>query len=201
MSFYLVLYSVSLSHYFTNQVNIMKLSDFQKKFKHRINPAMSYDCIGKIRQWVDFDFDVYLPTKGVNLQRELCWTLEQKQALIISMLRGMHFVPFPIVQLKEREGKLDQKYQWQVIDGKQRLTTCFAFLDNEFPINVDGIDYYFNDLPEDIRKYIFRFDFRWDIHYHYPDDPITDQTKIDLFESINFFGTPVELSHIQKLKQ
>lgn len=177
----------------------MKLSDFQKKFKHHINPGMSYDCIGNMRTWTDFDFEVFLPTKGLNLQRELCWTLEQKQALIISMLRNMNFVPFVIIQLEERDRT--KKYQWQVIDGKQRLTTCFAFLDNEFPISVDGVNYYFNDLPEDMQRHIFRFDFRWDIHFHYPDEPITDKTKIDLFESINFFGTPVELSHIQKLKQ
>lgn len=161
---------------------------------------MSYDCIGKIRHWSDFDFDVYLPSKGLNLQRELCWTLEQKQALIISMLRNIHFVPFVIVQIKDRNNQIAEKYVWQVIDGKQRLTTCFSFLDGEFPISVDDVDYYFNDLPEDMQRHIFRFDFRWDIHYHYPDDPISDQTKIDLFESINFFGTPVDIEHINKLK-
>jgi uncharacterized protein with ParB-like and HNH nuclease domain len=115
--------------------------------------------------------------------------------------RNQYINPMVVVQIKEREDKLNEKYQWQVIDGKQRLTTCFAFLDNEFPINVGGIDYYFNDLPDDCKKQIGWYNFTWDVHYHYPDDPITDQTKIDLFESINFFGTPVDIQHLNKLKK
>lgn len=152
-------------------------------------------------EWTDFDFDVYLPSKGVNLQRELCWTLEQKQAMIISMMRGMFFTPFVIVKIEHSDRKLDRKYNWQVIDGKQRLTTVFSFLNNEFYIEFEGQNYYYNDLPEDCKKQIAWFDFRWDIHYSYPENQITDQTKIDLFESINFFGTPVDIQHLNKLKQ
>ena len=33
----------------------------------------------------DIDWDVYLPTKGKNLQRGFVWTLEQKRELILSV--------------------------------------------------------------------------------------------------------------------
>lgn len=175
----------------------MKLSDFQKTFKHHINKGLSYFGTAKLRQRTNFDFDVFLPTKGLNLQRDLCWTVEQKQALIMSMLKNMHIDPIVVVQMDRGT----DKYEWQVIDGKQRLTTAFAYIDGEFPLNVGGIDYYFNDLPTDCQRQIAWFDFKWDIHYSYPDDPISDQTKIDLFESVNFLGTPVDIAHLNKLKK
>ena len=34
------------------------------------------------------DFDVFLPTKGINLQRGFVWILQQKQDLIQSILIG-----------------------------------------------------------------------------------------------------------------
>ena len=39
--------------------------------------------ISKIADYgYDIDFDVFLETKGVNLQRPFCWDLNQKQELI-----------------------------------------------------------------------------------------------------------------------
>jgi hypothetical protein len=38
------------------------------------------------------DFDVYLPTKGINLQREKVWSLLQKRELIMSILME-RFIP------------------------------------------------------------------------------------------------------------
>lgn len=53
----------------------MKLSDFQKTFKHHINKGLSYFGTAKLRQRTNFDFDVFLPTKGLNLQRDLWITI------------------------------------------------------------------------------------------------------------------------------
>ena len=36
----------------------------------------------------------------------------------------------------------------EVIDGKQRLTTVFDFINNKFSIIVDGNEVYFKDLIE-----------------------------------------------------
>jgi len=95
-------------------------------------------------------------------------------------LRGQKVPTIVVVQNdKDAVGK----YNWQVIDGKQRMTTLFGFMKNQFPINYEGIAYFFKDLPVDCqRQILFYQDITVDVHYSYNDDPITDQTKIDLFE-------------------
>jgi uncharacterized protein with ParB-like and HNH nuclease domain len=176
----------------------MQLKDFDKKYRHSINKGLSFDKIGRLRDYVNFDFDVFLPTIGMNLQRELVWTAEQKSALILTLLRNQRITPIVVVQT---EKDADRKNNWQVIDGKQRLTTMFAFLDNEFPITYKGVEYYFKYLPEDCQKRLFNYDmYVVYVHYSYNDSPISDQTKIDLFEEINWLGTPQDISHMNKLK-
>ena len=73
----------------------------------------------------NIDFDVYLPSIGKNLQRELCWTLEQKRELINSILIGRHIPHFAIISIIDPN---DQKEEiFQVIDGKQRLSSMISF--------------------------------------------------------------------------
>lgn len=177
----------------------MKLSDFQKKYRHHISKGLSFHHISRIRERMDLDFNVYLPSKGMDLQRELCWTLEQKRALVLTVLRDQPVSPMVVIQVNERN--TGEKYNWQVIDGKQRLNAIFEYMDGGFSIVFEGDEYYFNGLPIDCQKQISWYDFKWDVHYHYDDEPITDETKISLFEEINFLGTPVDIQHLNKLKQ
>lgn len=180
---------------------MLTLSRFQKKYKHHINKGLSFHSLEKLQGWIDFDFDVFLPSVGKNLQRPLCWSLEQKRALVLTILRDQKVNAITVVQVKDRATKSpDDKYQFKVIDGKQRLTTLFAFMDDEFTIEVDGVEYLFSELPIDCQKQIRFFNLQWDVHYHYDDEPITDQTLIDIFEDCNFLGTPVEIEHLNNLK-
>jgi hypothetical protein len=174
---------------------MLTLSYFQKKYKHHINKGLSFLHVRYVRENIDFDFDVYLPSIGKNLQRPLVWTLEQKQALIFSILRNQKLNPIVVVQVRghEHEGN----YQFKVIDGKQRLTTLFDFLDNGFSITVNNKTYYYRDLPHDCQRQITGYYLIWDVHY----EPITDQTLIDIFEEVNFLGTPQDIEHLNSLKQ
>jgi hypothetical protein len=58
-------------------------------------------------------------------QRKLVWTLEEKQKLIQSVLRGY---PIPAILLAERETG-----DYEVIDGLQRLYTFMSFVETAFP--------------------------------------------------------------------
>lgn len=59
-------------------------------------------------------------------QRKNVWTRPKKSKLIESILRS---IPIPSIYFAEtREGK------WEVVDGQQRLTSFFEFLDNEYPL-------------------------------------------------------------------
>ncbi|WP_371865334.1 DUF262 domain-containing protein [Gordonia spumicola] len=61
-------------------------------------------------------------------QRKLVWTVDEKRALIDSVIRN-----FPLPQFLVAESRLDS---YEIIDGMQRLNSIFSFLENEF--SVDG---------------------------------------------------------------
>lgn len=184
---------------------MLKYTDLNKKYTHRINRGMSDASILELKEiiadptheWGIYDFNVYLPSIGMNLQRDYCWTLLQKQSLILSMLRGVTLPKFVKIYIKENGKKIHQ-----VIDGKQRLGCIFDFIDGIFPVIVNDVKYYYNDLDSELQRMITDpAVFIWDIHYSYPHDKISDETKIDLFEQINFLGTPQEINHLNNLKK
>lgn len=178
----------------------MKLSinKFQRKYQHHINLELSMSPIIRLAN-VDrynFDFDVWLPSKQMNLQRPLVWTPIQKEQLILSMLKGLHIPKFVMVEHRATE----KTAIYQIIDGKQRLTTMFAFVRNEFPIPVEGQNYFFTDLDAECQDKVSGFYPVFDIHYSYFDEPISDETKIAIFEQVNFLGTPQDINHLNQLK-
>lgn len=178
----------------------LQLEQVRKKLSiTRMNKGIT---IGSVRRFCKedskykLDFDVWLPSKGMYLQRGLVWTLEQKQEFIISMLKGIKVPAICAVQIKDGDVQ-----EFQIIDGKQRLTTAIGFAKGEFPIIWEGQQYYFADLERAAQSEISGDHyFKWDIAYHYPDSPVTDEQKIEWFEQINFTGTPQDVEHLNKLK-
>lgn len=140
-----------------------------------------------------FDFEVFLPTKDRNLQRDYVWSVMQEQELILSMMIDRPIPPVKIIKLVNDT--------IQVIDGKQRLTALLRFIDNEFAIKIGEEEFYYNGLLDDFknlikRKYI-RFDF-YSQKYDRNDNPIlvSDELKIKWFKLINFAGTVIEDEHL-----
>jgi len=75
-----------------------------------------------------------------------------------------------------------------------------SFFDNQFPIIVNGEEYFFNDLDSE-SQYVFNsLMFRCQRVYEYPDQMISDDDKISWFEMINFAGTPQDIEHLNNLK-
>ena len=178
----------------------MKLNDFQKKYSHHINYNLSYVNMTYMIKNTEFDFDVFLPSIGKNLQRGLVWNIDQKRALILAILRDKTLEPISVIENRVR-GKEGEKNCWQVIDGKQRLTTIISFLNDEFTIVHENKEWFYNDLPEECKKHIRFFDrLRVNVHYDDIKDKISDKTKIDLFEEINWLGTPQDIEHLYSLK-
>lgn len=66
-------------------------------------------------------------------QRKLVWSIEEKQELIRSLMRGY---PIPLILF----AKYANSESYEIIDGMQRLDAICGFLENQFP--VDGK--YFN---------------------------------------------------------
>lgn len=135
------------------------------------------------------DFDVFLPSIGKNLQRPFVWELFQKQEFIISILLERNINPISVIE------KMDDS--WEIIDGKQRLSSVLSFINNEFFICIDSEQYYFKDLDQDYKLAITHNHFPYFVMYE--EKTLSDQVKIDWFKRINFAGTPMDLEHLASL--
>lgn len=83
-------------------------------------------------------------TLDVAFQRNLVWTLEQKQSLILSILQQM-----PIGMFYINESFDNPNIDIVLYDGKQRFDAIKGFLYGEFPITINNQDYYWYDLKDD----------------------------------------------------
>lgn len=148
-----------------------------------------------------YDFDVFLPKYGINLQRPYVWEHYQQSEFIFSILFEKPLEPVVIVQHTFNYDVRSESVNY-VIDGKQRLMTIQKFLRNEFSININGQDCYFKDFDDKLQWF---FESRANsmtalIYYSYPDVPVTDDMKIYLFNFYNFSGTPQTEEHKNKLQ-
>jgi uncharacterized protein with ParB-like and HNH nuclease domain len=135
----------------------------------------------------NIDWDVYLPTKGKNLQRGLVWDISQKRELFWSVLMGRHIPAMAFINIVDPQD--DGKEIWQIIDGKQRLSSLIGFISNDFTLIVDGKEYFYTELPADWRNEIRNCYIKYDVVHEQIGNPITDEAKITWFKAINFAGT------------
>lgn len=185
----------------TEQEKINLFSSLQKTFPFHINKGVVDFHVSRMMKNLNlFDFEVFLPSKGVNLQRDLVWTKEQKNSLILTMLKRQKWGTVVIVRHEENGGVLDDP-TYEVIDGKQRLTTIISYIKGEFPIEYGGYQFYYDDLPVDYQKIIYHSPVIADIAYSYEWEKITDDQKIELFEYVNWLGTPQDQEHMENLRK
>lgn len=159
-----------------------------------------YDFLVSQKYGDEVDFEVYLPTKGIGLQRPYVWTTQQQEEFIWSIIYERSIPPVVFINHETSERKRSTNKQiLYVIDGKQRLMTLKRFMMNEFPIHFNGKEVYWKDMDEMCQYCISHVDIRFTEWYSYYDDPITDDEKIIIFNFYNFAGTPQEESHREKL--
>jgi uncharacterized protein with ParB-like and HNH nuclease domain len=177
----------------------LALSSFRPKLNFTINKGMGGFNISDLKRDYDIDYDVYLPTKGKNLQRGFVWSLEQKRELILSVMKGVKLPPVTVIQYTNDLTGRREKRILKVIDGKQRISTLIDFIENKFSILFNNKEYYYTDLTKQSQREIDDC-IRFDIGYEYPDTLISDDEKIAWFEMINFAGTPQDAEHLKNLK-
>ena len=71
-------------------------------------------------------------------QRKLVWSQQEKKDLVESILLQY---PIPLILLASQTEK------YEIIDGMQRLNAIFGFIENHFPVIIDGSEKYFN-IPD-----------------------------------------------------
>ena len=139
-----------------------------KRFqKNTLN--LNIDSLKTMYDKDDFDFNA-------PYQRGLVWTVSQKEKLISSIVQ---WVPINAIYWNE----YNEKDPYEIIDGKQRLTTIFEFLEDGFPWR----GYYFSELPEIYKSLIKGFTVAVYMTRY------TERGNCErLFNRINFSGTPHE---------
>ena len=163
----------------------------------RLNPQEINSSVKYFAEKVIIDFDVYLPSRMMNLQRPFVWTLDQKRELIWSILIGRHIPRMAMINIMKDPDDVNGYYQ--VIDGKQRLSAMLDFYNGKYSLEVDGQEYFFKDLPEDYQRVISRYNFPYYIVNESSSGYITDEDKIQWFKFLNFAGTLQEEAHMWNL--
>lgn len=79
-----------------------------------------------------------------DYQRDFVWDLEDKVALIDSIFNNVEIGKFAFIHKD-----YDEKYLYEILDGKQRLRTILDFYENRFPYKGK----YYNDLTIGDRSY------------------------------------------------
>lgn len=115
-------------------------------------------------------------------QREDVWTRKQRSELIESVLIGL---PLPLMYFYE-----DRNANLIVVDGRQRLTAFFKYIDNEYPLSelkilkeISGKK--FNELDTLLQSKLE--DFQLMIQVIKP--PTPDEVKFQIFDRVNRGGT------------
>lgn len=152
---------------------------------------------------LDFDIVVETPNNGkLPLQRDLVWSDSQKQSFIMAILNGVRVGNISAIRIW---GDCGDIVSYQIIDGKQRLTTFNDFITNKFAIKIGAENLFYNDLPIFLKYRIDRFCFDGDLlsnQFYVGDNKfeLSDSDKIDWFYRINFSGTQMDIEHFNKFK-
>lgn len=122
-----------------------------------------------------------------SFQRNFVWNTKQKSELIESVVMG---IPLPLIYLAEsQEGNLI------VVDGRQRLTTFFDFLNNKFRLNqlkileeLNGKN--FKNLENEYSHYASEIE-DYQLVVQVIKYPTPDRVRFDIFDRVNRGGTPL----------
>lgn len=129
----------------------------------------------------------------VDFQRNEVWKYKQKCELIESILMGL---PLPIFYFK-----LQNNSKYVVVDGKQRLSTLFEFLENKFVLKSLKILKFLNgkrfeDLTEELGIYQSQLE-DYQVYSHVILPPTPDKILFDIFDRVNRGGTKLNKQEIR----
>lgn len=129
----------------------------------------------------------------VDFQRKNVWSPKQKCELIESILMGL---PLPIFYFKQQNNAT-----YVVVDGKQRLSTLFEFLDNGFKLKSLKILSFlngkkFDDLTNEYAIYQSQLE-DYQVYSHVILPPTPDRILFDIFDRVNRGGTQLNKQEIR----
>lgn len=126
-------------------------------------------------------------------QRELVWTDKQKQEYILAILKQRAKITPVIIEKLTEQGTV----LYEILDGKQRLTALFDYIDNKYPLQTGE---YFKDLSAKDMNVITQTRVRYTRITSYNECDVPLDFKLAYFLEINALGTKITDEHIEKIE-
>lgn len=165
------------------------MSDIKVKTKKRTIKPIT------VKQLIDDYF--YLIDLDADYQRETIWSRKKQEELLDSIIQGIDIPKFYIAEVKD-----DETFEYECIDGKQRMTTLLNFYkpdpngDNSLKIKVAGEKYTYNQLRKEIPQLADKIDEFELTFVIYPE--IDDEEFIrDIFRRLQL-GVPLNAGELLK---
>lgn len=171
---------------------------YTPKTDRLIDNVDSQVITSNIHMFLSHYADGYYNT-DIYYQRNYVWTVPQKQAYIKALLSSVTtFKPTFILYSNPKKARTG--YIYEVLDGKQRINAILGYVHNEF--DVDG--YYYKDLSTSDSEYFLSIPMEYTLIKYYSKKGLTDLTvaeTIELFLQINDYGTKMDKSHLDYIKE
>lgn len=126
-------------------------------------------------------------------QRELVWTDKQKQDYILAILKQRAKITPVIIEKLTEQGTV----LYEILDGKQRLTALFDYIDNKYPLKSGE---YFKDLSAKDMNVITQTRVSYTRITSYKECDVPLDFKLAYFLEINALGTKITDEHIEKIE-
>lgn len=126
-------------------------------------------------------------------QRELVWTDKQKQEYILAILKQRAKITPVIIEKLTEQGTV----LYEILDGKQRLTALFDYIDNKYPLQTGE---YFKDLSAKDMNVITQTRVSYTRITSYKECDVPLDFKLAYFLEINAMGTKITDEHIEKIE-
>lgn len=123
-------------------------------------------------------------------QRGIVWSLEDRQRFIISLFNNT-YTGVLVYALNH-----DDEYKYELIDGKQRLTALFDFVQGKFAL-ANGM--YFNDLCDGDKLFILNYNLLFKRISGRVHD-LTIRGKVHIFLQLNS-GVAVSKEHLTNIER
>lgn len=136
-------------------------------------------------------------------QRNVIWDSEKKTAFIESLYMGIIIPPVYVVEIPSENILEGNKYE--VVDGKQRLSTIYSFINNEFKLKEKNLEYYadifaektFNEVQENNTLQTNEMlSSVLDVYVITANSP--EFTKYDIFSRLNKGSEKLKVNEIRK---
>lgn len=135
-----------------------------------------------------YDFDPFY-------QRELVWTIDQKEAFIKALLTDKTDVRPTFLDNAD-----DGVHEYEILDGKQRLHAILSYIKGEF--SVDGL--YYSDLNRTDTYRLMNTPMVYTLVKYYTDKgqvALSPEQKVELFLQVNQYGQHVSDEHLAHIKE